>query len=41
MRPLQDVKQSGLESTLLVDPVNDLAIGGVATDRFAQDLSDA
>lgn len=38
MRALQDVKQSGLEATLLVDPVNDFAIGGVARDGFAQEL---
>jgi hypothetical protein len=32
---LQDVKQSGLKAALLVDPVNDLAVGGVAADGFA------
>ena len=41
MRALQDVKQSGLKTTLLVDPVNDFAIGGVAGDGFAQELADA
>lgn len=41
MRALQDVKQSGLETTLLVDPVDDFAIGGVAGDGFAQELADA
>ena len=40
MCPLQDVKQSGLEATLLVDPVNDIAIRGVAADGFAQELFD-
>ncbi len=41
MRALQDVKQSGLKTTLLVDPVDDFAIGGVAGDGFAQELADA
>jgi len=41
MCPLQDVKQSGFEATLLVDPVNDFAVGGVAADGFAQELTDA
>jgi hypothetical protein len=40
MCPLQDVKQSGLEATLLMDPVNDIAIRGVAADGFAQELAD-
>lgn len=31
MCPLQDVKQSGFEATLLVDPVNDIAVGGGLT----------
>jgi hypothetical protein len=33
--PLQDVKQSGFEAALLVNPVDDLAVGRVAADRFA------
>jgi hypothetical protein len=41
MRALQDVKQSRLEATLLVNPVNDFAIGDVAGDGFAQELADA
>ena len=41
MCPLQDVKPSGFEAVLLVDPVNDIAIRGVAADGFAQDLADA
>jgi hypothetical protein len=32
---LQDVKQSGFEAALLIDPVDDLAVGGVAADGFA------
>ena len=39
MCPLQDVKQSGFEAALLVDPVNDVAVGGVAADGVAQELS--
>jgi hypothetical protein len=39
MCPLQDVKQSGFEAALLVDPVNDVAIGGVAADGVAQQLA--
>lgn len=35
MCPLQDVKQSGFEAALLVDPVHDLAVGGVAADGVA------
>jgi hypothetical protein len=41
MCQLQDVKQSGVEAALLVGPVNDIAIRGVAADGFAQDLADA
>lgn len=35
MCPLQHVKQSGFEATLLIDPVDNLAVGGIATDGFA------
>lgn len=38
---LQDVKQSGFETALLVDPVDDFAIGRVAADGFAQELADS
>lgn len=34
MCPLQDVKQSGLETALLVNPVDDFAIGAVTADGF-------
>lgn len=39
MRSLQDMKQSGFQATLLVDPIDDFAIGGIATDRVAQQLT--
>ena len=38
---LRDVKQSGFEATLLVDPVDDFAVRGVAADGFAQELADS
>jgi len=40
MRALQNVKQSGFETTLLVDPVDDFAVRRVAGDGFAQELAD-
>jgi hypothetical protein len=35
MPALPNVKQSRFETTLLVDPVDDIAIGGVAADCVA------
>ena len=40
MRALQNVKQSRLEAALLVDPVDDVAVGCIAADGFAQELPD-
>lgn len=40
MCPLQDVKQSRFEAALLVDPVDDIAVGGVTADGFTQELTD-
>ncbi|MCY1375072.1 hypothetical protein D9M69_624560 [compost metagenome] len=34
------MKQSGFETALLVDPVNDLAIGGIAANGVAKELAD-
>ncbi len=35
MCPLQHVKQSGFEATLLIDPVDNISLGGVPADGFA------
>ncbi|MND38382.1 hypothetical protein D3C80_290840 [compost metagenome] len=41
MCTLLHMKQSGLKAALLVDPVDNLTVGGVAADSVAQQLADA
>ena len=41
MCTLLDMKQSGFQAALLIDPVDNLTVRGIAADSVAQQLADA